>query len=407
MQTSTPNTTDQPWIAPGEHGFLAGNTLYLRPLEEADAGYAAAWHDSPYPIGRQRAEKLITEEFSKDFDRRIMRLAVCRRADDIPVGGVTYTFPDDRRSVIRVMANPILGDQVGAIKAEALRIAVPWLSAEQRRMVVWAELDAPEPEVLVAVATVGMEPAACFREAVWKDGARHDQWVYQLLHPRWRERLGDPGPGISQATAPPTSVPGSRRVSITNPTGPVPDNAILVGERVALRLAEPGDGREISRLMRNETEGGWSNGRWLFSAGQLGHWYAESQAGDPPGEIVFAVILRKTGALIGAVELTDINHFHRRAETGAELYLAEYRNQSLGTEAKNLLLEYAFEHLNLHVITSYVWDYNHRSQAAVRKQGYRDAGRLRWRQTTDEGFADFIVFDLLASEWRARVNENG
>jgi RimJ/RimL family protein N-acetyltransferase len=58
------------------------------------------------------------------------------------------------------------------------------------------------------------------------------------------------------------------------------------------------------------------------------------------------------------------------------------------------------------MVTSYIWDYNLRSQAAIRKQGYRDAGRLRWRQTTDEGFADFVMFDLLASEWRERVNQN-
>jgi RimJ/RimL family protein N-acetyltransferase len=405
MSTITP-ATDQPWIAPGEHGFLTGDKLYLRAPEEADAAYAAAWRDSPYPIIRQRAEKIINEEFPKDFDRRIMHLVACRRADDIPVGGVTYTFPDDRRSVIRVTANPALGDQAGAVKAEIVRIVVPWLSAEQRRMVVWAELDAPEPEVLAAVAAIGMEPAACFREAVWKDGARHDQWTYQLLHPRWRERLGDPGPGISQATAPPTAVPGSRRVSVKHPTGPLPDNALLVSERLILRLAEPGDGKEISRQLRHETESDWSGGRWLLSAGQFSHWFTESQATDPPGEILFAVVLRQTGELIGGVELAEISHFHRRAETGSGIHIPAYRGQGLGTEAKNLLLEYAFDHLNLHMVTSYIWDYNLRSQAAIRKQGYRDAGRLRWRQTTDEGFADFVMFDLLASEWRERVNQN-
>jgi len=29
MSTTTPATT-RPWIAPGEHGFLTGDTLYLR-----------------------------------------------------------------------------------------------------------------------------------------------------------------------------------------------------------------------------------------------------------------------------------------------------------------------------------------------------------------------------------------
>jgi RimJ/RimL family protein N-acetyltransferase len=159
-------------------------------------------------------------------------------------------------------------------------------------------------------------------------------------------------------------------------------------------------------LLRHETEPDWNGGRWLFSAGQFSHWFTESQASDPPGEILFTVILRQTGELIGGVELAEISHFHRRAETGAGISVPAYRGQGLGTEAKNLLLEYAFDHLNLHTVTSYIWEFNPRSQAAVRKQGYRDAGRLRWRKTTDEGFADFVVFDLLASEWRQRVNQN-
>ena len=83
MSTITP-ATDQPWIAPGEHGFLTGDTLYLRAPEEADAAYAAAWRDSPYPIGRQRAEKIINEEFPKEGDQWTTHLVACRRADDIP-----------------------------------------------------------------------------------------------------------------------------------------------------------------------------------------------------------------------------------------------------------------------------------------------------------------------------------
>lgn len=408
-ETATPTTSTSAtpgWIAPGEQGFLVGESLYLRQPEAADAGYAAAWHDSPYPIIRQRAEKIITEEFPKDGDRRITHLIACRRSDDIPVGAAVYNAYSwtNHAAMARVFANPALGDQA-AVKAEILGILVPWLSAEHRKMVVWAELDAPEPALLAAATAVGMRPAVCLREAIWQNGARHDQWVYELLHPRWVERLGDPGPGIRQAIAPPAAVPTSRRVSIDQPTGPVPENALLVGERVALRLSEPDDGKEISRQVRHETEADWSGGRWLPSSGQLSRWFTESREKDPPEMLHFAVILRETGKIIGGVELEDLNMFHRTAETGSGINLPEYRGQGLGSEAKNLLLEYAFDHLNLHLVKSFVMSFNPRSQAALRKQGYRDAGRLQWRQQTDEGFADFVLFDLLASEWRSRVDQ--
>jgi RimJ/RimL family protein N-acetyltransferase len=181
----------------------------LRAPEAGDAKYAAAWHDSPYPITRQRAEKIINEELPKAGDQGAAHLIACRRTDDVPVGGVVYRGRDDRTNLVRVTANPALSDRA-AIKAEILRIIVPWLSTEVRRMVVWAELNAPEPELRAAADAIGMRPTARFREAIWRDGARHDQWVYELLHPRWVERLGDPGSGIRQATEPPAPSGGPR-----------------------------------------------------------------------------------------------------------------------------------------------------------------------------------------------------
>jgi RimJ/RimL family protein N-acetyltransferase len=43
---------------------------------------------------------------------------------------------------------------------------------------------------------------------------------------------------------------------------------------------------------------------------------------------------------------------------------------------------------------------NTRSAAALRKQGYRDAGRITWTHPVDGIFGNVAFFDLLASEWR-------
>ncbi|MBA2520136.1 MAG: GNAT family N-acetyltransferase [Chloroflexia bacterium] len=402
--TTTETATEPSWIAPGEQGFLVGEKLYLRAPEAGDANYALAWHPSPYPIIRQRAEKILKEEFPKDGDKRLVHLIACRRSDDIPVGAAAYDTRVRRTAYVKLHADPTLGDGAAAVKAEILGILVPWLSAETKKMVVWAELDAPTPELLAAADAAGMRPAVRLREAIWQNGARHDQWVYERLHPRWIERLGDSGRGIEQEAAPRAEVPTSRRVSVPRPAEPAPKQALLVGERVALRMMEPDDGKEITRLLRHETDVEWAGGRWIASSQQFARWYEEAVEKDPPAELNLAVILRQSGALIGVMELIDIDLFHRTAETGSVLYLPEHRGQGLGSEAKLLLLEFAFDHLGLHMVRSFVDSYNPRSQAALRKQGYRDAGRLQWTDQTDEGFAHAVLFDLLASEWRARVN---
>jgi RimJ/RimL family protein N-acetyltransferase len=53
------------------------------------------------------------------------------------------------------------------------------------------------------------------------------------------------------------------------------------------------------------------------------------------------------------------------------------------------------------MLWSWVKSRNPRSQAALRKQGYRDAGRLSWTNFGPDGFEDARMFDLLADEWRA------
>jgi RimJ/RimL family protein N-acetyltransferase len=71
-----------------------------------------------------------------------------------------------------------------------------------------------------------------------------------------------------------------------------------------------------------------------------------------------------------------------------------------------LLIELAFDQLAFHTLKSMVWGPNTRSAAALRKQGYRDAGRYHWTTPHDNGFADFDAFDLLASEWRERIEQS-
>jgi RimJ/RimL family protein N-acetyltransferase len=161
------------------------------------------------------------------------------------------------------------------------------------------------------------------------------------------------------------------------------------------------DAETIANLIRAEPAADFGHGRFPYSALSLADWIGKIGKNDPAKDLEFAVVLRESGELIGETGLYDVDWLARSAESGSWLYRAEDRNAGYGTEAKQLLLEYAFEWLGLHMIWSWVKSRNPRSQAALRKQGYRDAGRVTWVNFGPDGFENAHMFDLLASEWRA------
>lgn len=177
-------------------------------------------------------------------------------------------------------------------------------------------------------------------------------------------------------------------------------NPIMVGPRLYLRPAEAEDGKLLAAYYHAEPEAGiWFGGRTPYSPILKMAWLAESTDAQP-SEMRFSVCRRAGDAYLGFVALFSVDYVNRTAETGS--YLGpRHRDQGFGTEAKHLLLEYAFERLYLHTLWSVVWEGNYRSVAALLKQGYRPAGRSYWRGLQDGVYRHELLFDLLRDDWRA------
>jgi RimJ/RimL family protein N-acetyltransferase len=178
-------------------------------------------------------------------------------------------------------------------------------------------------------------------------------------------------------------------------------NAVLKGERIYLRPADKGDAETRARGAAEEPDTFMERLRFPASPIVWEQHTEEQYKTQPPETIELAVCLLADDRMIGSVELTSIDWVNRTAETGSWMDVAEFRGQGYGTEAKMLLLEYAFDHLQLHVLRSYVWEPNTRSAAALAKQGYRPAGRLYHEEVKDGVFRDALLFDILRDEWLA------
>ena len=383
--------------------FLVGDTIFLRGLEEEDAHRASAWSDSPFPVSAERATELIRERIAHPQAGQRFWVA-CRRDDGEPVGSLTYTrYPESDLVVDLVIhANPSLPG-ASQVQAEMLRLFTAWAFDEAELPAFRIHFDEDAALVAAAAQAVGSRHCATLREARWRHGRWRNTVVHEGYHPAWVSMIGEPDSGIAHAVAP--DDPGRWRPrqhpTLSTVDGDPPINAVMVGPRIYLRPLEMSDASgAILGLRREDETGFYDEGRQPGSAAALRQHYRSIAEGDPPRTIRFAVCLRATGEHIGTNGLYRVSPIHQTAGTESFFHDGATRNRGYGTEAKHLLLAFAFERIGLHSVHSWVWGPNLRSAAALRKQGYRDAGRLAWAGTKHGIFTHGTYFDLLADEWR-------
>lgn len=391
--------TDQEGPLPGTghqgQTFLVGEEVYLRPVDITDANVGMSWMQTVFPRSTDRVETWIKQDMVKDRDAAWY--AIVHKADDRVVGSIKVNQWGPE-TWLDAQVDPLFGERGQHWKGEAVTLVVSWLVDERGRPSVKIELPADEGVVIEALQGIGMRQCARMREMLERDGRRIDRLSFHSLNKTWLEALGDPSEIEIPRTGTGQPRPVPPKVTLD---GDAPRNAVLVGKRVYLRPEEPGDFEIVVRLARAETETFFDIGRYLPTSVGLTSRSESQQKPKWPTNIWFAVCLRETGEYLGTVGLLDVDYQHRFAETGSFFGRPEFRGSGYGSEAKHLLLEWSFEILGLHMVQSWVYFPNTRSAAALRKQGYTEAGRMVWAYSHNGTLDSFVLFDLLAEEWRA------
>jgi RimJ/RimL family protein N-acetyltransferase len=114
--------------------------------------------------------------------------------------------------------------------------------------------------------------------------------------------------------------------------------------------------------------------------------------------IVLAIIAE--GVPIGTIGLHGINHVDGTGTTGTLIGEKEYWGKGYGTEAKMLLLHYAFYTLNLRKIHSSVIEYNERSYDYSIGCGYKKIGVRKKEFYRDGIFHDEILLTVWRQSWK-------
>ena len=105
------------------------------------------------------------------------------------------------------------------------------------------------------------------------------------------------------------------------------------------------------------------------------------------------------GKHIGFMGIHGIDWLVGHATTGALIGDKNYWGKGYGTDAKMLLLEYAFHSLNFKKLKSSVISYNKRSIAYSLHCGYKEIGRRKCEFFREGKYWDEVILEVFREEW--------
>lgn len=156
--------------------------------------------------------------------------------------------------------------------------------------------------------------------------------------------------------------------------------------------------RDLFTKLQNEEESRQYLARyWPIGALQEEEWLRKANTKDT--DAVFTVALYPKLKPVGTMGLHRIHWKDRRATTGSVL-LEQHCNKGVGTAAKMLLLNWAFNELGLNKVESRVIAFNGRSQAYSEKCGYKVVGRLKRHILRHGEWHDEVLLEVHADDWR-------
>ena len=116
-------------------------------------------------------------------------------------------------------------------------------------------------------------------------------------------------------------------------------------------------------------------------------------------DVLFGIVARETGQLIGSTGLDQIDFQNQSASFGIMIGEKSEWGKGYGTEATALVVQYAFGELHLNRVQLHVYEYNLRGIRVYEKVGFRREGALRQEHVYDGRFWDTVVMAILREEW--------
>lgn len=183
-------------------------------------------------------------------------------------------------------------------------------------------------------------------------------------------------------------------------TDPVQNLVTLTGPRIRLRPLQLDD---AAALVSAASDGRlWELGLTVVPSTQtVADYIAQALAVREAGTVMpFVTEVVATGEVTGSTRFWKIDRKNRKLEIGSTWLAARWQGTYANTEAKYLMLKYAFETLDFVRVQFTTDEMNTRSRAAILRLGAQQEGIVRRERILPNGRKrNSVRFSIIDDEW--------
>lgn len=116
--------------------------------------------------------------------------------------------------------------------------------------------------------------------------------------------------------------------------------------------------------------------------------------------IPFIVIDKKTGKVAGSTRYGNVEERHKKVEIGWTWIAQEFHHTGLNKAMKFLMLQYAFETMDMNRVEIKTNELNQRSRRAIESIGGQYEGTLRNHMINEDGTVrNTVYYSIIKEEW--------
>lgn len=170
----------------------------------------------------------------------------------------------------------------------------------------------------------------------------------------------------------------------------------LQGNTIFLRALEPEDLEFIYSIENNEEIWEISNTQTPYSRFLIRQYLENAHQDIYEAKQLRLAICEKDGfTALGLIDLFDFDPVNQRAGVGIIIHNEEHRNKGVGKEALGLLIDYAFQRLQLHQLYANIDTGNAASITLFTNFGFEQIGVKKDWNRVDNQYKDEALYQLI------------
>jgi RimJ/RimL family protein N-acetyltransferase len=181
-------------------------------------------------------------------------------------------------------------------------------------------------------------------------------------------------------------------------------NPFLIGKQIYLRSPEPGDEAIIS-LSENHPDTR-SHLYIAFPTSLEMQYNSIKTKSHDPNTILFTIATIEPDEPIGTTSFVRIDWAGRMATFYIAIAEKEKWSKGYGRETTKIMVDYAFDTLNMNRIQLHVSTENERAIKVYDDIGFKVEGKLRQAMFYGNKYIDFLLMAILKKDWEDKLNKS-